>query len=212
LFRGTLCFFLEGFPVIASESTAANATSNDSEQPDQSEASQEPLSPQEAQQRIAQLKAQVSDLQNQVKDREAKYVYLYADFENFKKRAIKERADAMKFGAEPMARELLQVVDNIERALSHMPAGTDKTLVDGLKMTLNQFKAVLEKQGIQSVPTLERPFDPNIHEAVAQEASEHPEGTVTQEHSRGYTIHGRLLRPARVVVSSGPAGKSQATS
>jgi molecular chaperone GrpE len=147
--------------------------------------------------------ASVPDLEAQLKEKDARYVYLYAEFENYKKRMARERTDLMKFGCEGLARELLQVIDNLERALAHMPAGTDKTLIDGLHMTLNQLRAVLEKQGVQTVTSIDREFDPNVHEAVSQEESERPSGTILKEASRGYTLHGRLLRPARVVVSQG---------
>lgn len=145
----------------------------------------------------------IAELEAQVKEKEAKYLYLYADFENFKKRAVKERSDLVKFGWESVARELLQVIDNLERAIHHMPPGTDKTLADGIQMVLNQFRAALAHQGVQTIETAAKPFDPNLHEAVGQESSDQPEGTVIQEHQKGYTLHGRLLRPARVIVSAG---------
>jgi molecular chaperone GrpE len=148
----------------------------------------------------------MKELEAQVKEKEQKYLYLYADFENYKKRAIKERADLLKFGWENAARELLEVVDNLERALNHMPKSDDashKTLEQGLRMVLGQFKAALDKQGIQRISTETRDFDPNLHEAVAHENSEHPEGKIAREESSGYTLHGRLLRPARVVISNG---------
>jgi molecular chaperone GrpE len=153
-----------------------------------------------AQKRIAELEAQL-------KEKESKYLYLYADFENFKKRAVKERSDLMKYGWEPIAYDLLEVLDNLERALAHLPPGTDKQLSSGLGLIANQFRTALTKQGVQQVPSLDQPFDPNFHEAVAHEPSDRPEGVVTQEHGRGYTLHGRLLRPARVTVSAGNAGK-----
>ncbi|MBY0471133.1 nucleotide exchange factor GrpE [bacterium] len=169
------------------------------------QAPQEPTQPSE----IEALQAKIVELEAQVKEKENKYLYLYAETENFKKRAVKERQDLLKFGWEPLARDLLQVVDNLERALSHIPSGTDKNLVAGLEMVLNQFKTVLKNQGVQSVDAVTQPFDPNLHEAVAQESSEDvPEGTVLKEHARGYTLHGRLLRPARVVVSGGAGGNN----
>jgi molecular chaperone GrpE len=152
-----------------------------------------------------ELQKRVAELEAKVKDSESKYLYLYAEFENYKKRAIKERSDTLKFGWEPLARELLQVVDNLERALEHMPPGSDKVMIDGIEMVLKQFKGTLEKQGVKYISSLETSFDPNVHEAVGQEASEKPAGTVVKEHTRGYTLHGRLLRPARVVVSGGRA-------
>lgn len=151
------------------------------------------------------LSQKIADLEAQVKEKESKYLYLYADFENFKKRSIKERSDLIKFGWEAVARDLLQVADNLERALAHMPESTDPALASGLKMVLTQFQGSLEKQGVQKIQSVGKPFDPNLAEAVAQEKAEEPAGTVIQEHSAGYTLHGRLLRPARVVVSAGSA-------
>lgn len=149
------------------------------------------------------LAKRVQELEAQLKEKDSKYVYLYAEFENFKKRVMKERSDLLKFGWENAARELLQVVDNLERALEHMPASTDKTLVQGLHMVINQFKAALQKQGVEPIQSLEQSFDPNLHEAVAQESSAEPAGKVVKEHLKGYTLHGRLLRPSRVTISSG---------
>jgi molecular chaperone GrpE len=146
----------------------------------------------------------VAELEALVKEKEAKYVYLYAEFENAKKRAIKERSDLIKYGWENVARELLQVVDNLERAVEHMPAGVDANFASGLRMIVSQFKGAMQKQGVEEVPSLSQTFDPNLHEAVGQEAStQHSEGTVSKELSKGYTLYGRLLRPARVLISSG---------
>jgi molecular chaperone GrpE len=150
---------------------------------------------------IEVLQKRIQELESQLKEKESKYVYLYSDFENFKKRTIKERSDLIKFGWENVARELLEVVDNLERALEHAPSNTDKSLIEGLSMVLNQFRSTLQKQGVQHIESLKKDFDPNLHEAVGQEASDQPTGTVVREHSRGYTLHGRLLRPSRVVIS-----------
>jgi molecular chaperone GrpE len=157
----------------------------------------------ESQDTLEGLKKRIQELESQVKEKENRYLYLYAEFENFKKRAIKERSDLIKFGWEPTARELLQVLDNLELALSHVPPQTDKTLTEGLNMVLNQFKSSLQKQGVQSIESLEKDFDPNFHEAVGQEESNLPSGKIVKEHTRGYMLHGRLLRPARVIISGG---------
>jgi molecular chaperone GrpE len=151
----------------------------------------------------ATLEKRIAELEAQVKEKEAKYLYLYADFENAKKRAIKERSDLIKFGWENVARDLLQVVDNLDRAVEHIPTGTDANFAAGIKMISTQFKAAMQKQGVEEVSSIAKPFDPNLHEAVGQETSEHPEGSISKELSKGYTLHGRLLRPARVLVSSG---------
>lgn len=149
------------------------------------------------------LEKRVAELEAQVKEKEGKYLYLYADFENSKKRAIKERSDLIKYGWENVARDLLQVVDNLDRAVEHIPTGTDANFAAGLKMIATQFKAAMQKQGVEEVSSVAKPFDPNLHEAVGQEPSEQPEGSISKELSKGYTLHGRLLRPARVLVSSG---------
>ncbi len=165
---------------------------------------QSPEAPESPMSEQAALQARVTELEAQLKEKESKYVYLYAEFENFKKRAVKDRADTLKFGWEPVARELLQVVDNLERAVEHMPAGTDANFAKGIEMVIQQFRSTLQKQGVEAVPTTQASFDPNLHEAVGQEPSQdHPQGTILKEHLKGYTLHGRLLRPARVVISGG---------
>lgn len=135
--------------------------------------------------------------------------HLYAEFENFKKRAIKEclrTADEI-LGWENAARDLLEVIDNLERALSHIPEGTDKNLTAGLNMTLAQFRSSLQKQGVQLIAAQGQALNPEFHDAVSQEPSDLPEGQIVREQLKGYTLHGRLLRPAAVVVSSGPLAK-----
>ncbi len=145
----------------------------------------------------------IAELEAQVKERDQKYLYLYAEFDNFKKRAIRERSETLKFGWEPLACELLQVVDNLERAVEHFPREASAILVDGLQLVLSQLRDALKKQGVEQIPAKASAFDPHLHEAVVQEESQQPAGTILKEHSRGYTLHGRLLRPARVAVSSG---------
>lgn len=145
----------------------------------------------------------IEELELQAKEKEAKYVYLYAEFDNFKKRTFKERSELIKFGHESFVRDLLQGMDNLDRALSHMPAGTEDVLAQGLKMVLGQFASCFERHGIKQVESVGKSFDPHLHEAVEQVASDKPVGTILSEHMKGYTIHGRLLRPARVVVSAG---------
>lgn len=140
-------------------------------------------------------------LEAQLKEEKNKYLYLYADFDNFKKRVAKERSDLLKFGWENAGRELLNVLDNLERALLHAPTETDGTLMTGLKMVLQQFYASLEKQGIKRVAAVGQNFDPLHHEAVESVESDQPDGVVVKEHTSGFTLHGRLLRPARVAVS-----------
>lgn len=152
---------------------------------------------------IEDARNQIAELEKQLQEEKNRYLYLYSDIENQRRRAVKERVDLQKYGWEPVARELLEVIDNIERALEHMPSGTDHALVEGLHMVMNQFLATLDKHGVRRVEAIGRSFDPNLHEAVAQEPSDLEQGMVTKEFSRGYLLHDRLLRPSKVVVSSG---------
>jgi molecular chaperone GrpE len=146
---------------------------------------------------------QILKLEESVKEKEQKYLYLYAEFENFKKRTIKERSDLIKYGWESVARDLLDVVDNLDRALAYCPPTVDKNLKTGLDMVLEQFKSTLKKQGVESIDSIGKPFNPELHEALSQEASTEETGTILKEQVKGYTLHGRLLRPSRVIVSSG---------
>jgi molecular chaperone GrpE len=149
--------------------------------------------------------AKIQELEAQLKEKNDRYLYLYAEFDNFKKRAVKERSDLMKYGWENVAREMILVMDNFQRALSHIPAGTDKNLADGLQMILSQFRSSLQKQGVQQIEALGKEFNPELEEAVGQMPSDQPAGTVVREELPGYTLHGRLLRPANVIVSMGQA-------
>jgi molecular chaperone GrpE len=145
----------------------------------------------------------VSELEKKLKEAEQKHVYLYAEFENFKKRAIREQQEASKFGWKNTALDLLEILDNFERALSFAKPDADPGLLSGIKMVSQQFKATLEKQGVTAISTADQPFNPDLHEAVGQIPSEKPTGVIVQEQQKGYTLHGRLLRPARVLLSTG---------
>ena len=151
----------------------------------------------------AKAEAKIAELEAALNDEKNKYLYLYADFDNFKKRAVKERSDAMKFGWERTANEILGVVDNLERAVEYMPKDVDQNLKTGIEMTVSQFRSVLEKQGVALIPAEGKEFNPELHEAMGQEPSELPSGTITKALVKGYTLHGRLLRPAKVVISTG---------
>lgn len=146
-----------------------------------------------------------AELEKKLKEAEQKYVYLYAEFENYKKRAIKERQDTIKFGWESVASGLLEVLDNFNRALTFAKPDGDPSLVSGLKMVAQQFQSTLEKQGVAEVPTLNQVFNPELHESVGQIPSEKAAGMIVEEAQKGYTLHGRLLRPSRVLISTGQA-------
>jgi molecular chaperone GrpE len=160
--------------------------------------------------KIAELEGALAAAEARVTEEKNKYLYLYADFDNFKKRTVKERSDLMKFGWENVARDLLGVVDNLERAVEHMPANVDANLRTGIEMILSQFRTALEKQGVTPITSDGSAFNPDLHEALGQEPADAPAGTITKTLVKGYTLHGRLLRPSRVVVSTGKAATAEA--
>jgi len=132
-----------------------------------------------------------------------------ADFENFKKRAARERQDAIKFANEGLMQKLIPVMDNFEAALNSVPTGggdNSQSLLTGVSMIHQQLKAALTEAGLEEIESQGKPFDPNIHEAVSQaESSEYPEGHVMQQLRKGYRLRERLLRPATVIVAKPPA-------
>jgi molecular chaperone GrpE len=135
------------------------------------------------------------------------YLRAQADLENYRKRAQREKEDLARFANEGILREILPVMDNLERAVEH--AGAEKEgnggLVQGVEMTLTQFRKVLEKFGVVAIPALGEPFDPARHEAVGQvETDKFPPNAVAQELQRGYLLNDRLLRPSMVMVARAP--------
>jgi molecular chaperone GrpE len=142
---------------------------------------------------VAALEAELADLRD-------RSIRTLADFENYRRRAEREREDLRRFAVGDALRDLLPVVDNLERALA--AGGTVEDLKLGVELTLRQFKDLLRQRGIAEVQSVGEPFDPAVHEAVArEEASDVTVPTVTTELQRGYTLHGRLLRPALVKVA-----------
>jgi molecular chaperone GrpE len=130
-----------------------------------------------------------------------------ADFENYKKRAAREKEDAIKYANTSLLDRLVAIVDNFELGLSAARAeGEQSPILAGMGMVLKQLTDFLADNGLQPINAEGQKFDPNLHEAIAHEASdEFPEGTVIRQTRRGYRMKDRLLRPSSVVVSSGPA-------
>ncbi|HJL41455.1 MAG TPA: nucleotide exchange factor GrpE [Myxococcales bacterium LLY-WYZ-16_1] len=130
-----------------------------------------------------------------------------ADFENYKRRAAKEREEVQKYANEKLLRDLLPVIDDLDRAVQVVSeqAGSEQVR-EGVEMVRKKFLAQLEKHGVVSFESTGATFDPNVHEAVQQAHSpDVPAGQVLSELQRGFTIQGRLLRPAMVIVSLGPS-------
>ena len=147
----------------------------------------------------------------QEKEKEAKELFdrllrLSAEMENFKKRVEKEKVESYKFANENLLKDLLPILDNLERALEHgQEAENAKALLEGVDMVLKGFISILEKYGVTRIEALGAEFDPNQHEAVmVQEDTSQPPGVVISQLQKGYRLHDRLVRPAMVVVSKKP--------
>jgi molecular chaperone GrpE len=136
-----------------------------------------------------------------------KYLRLAAEFENFKRLAQKQKQEYSQFANESLLKELLPIVDNLERALKCVQEGrTTDGLVQGVELTLKQFTETLARFGVKPIASLGAPFDPTCHQAVArQESKTAAENTVIEEYQKGYQLHDRVLRAAMVVVATAQA-------
>jgi molecular chaperone GrpE len=144
-------------------------------------------------------------------ERDARYLRLAADFENFKRRKTQEIADVRRYESEDAAIALLPVLDNLRRAVEHATeAGAEEFFVSGLELVVREFETALERIGVVPVPAVGEPFDPAMHDAIAAEESDDVlVDTVIAELVPGYRLHDRLLRPAIVRVvrpRSAPSG------
>lgn len=127
-----------------------------------------------------------------------------AEFENYQKRNQKEREQDLRYAVGPLVRDLLPVMDNLDRALAAArQSGDNGPLVQGVAMVQNQFLELLKRNGITRIDAQGQPFDPNLHQAVMQQPSaEHEPNTVLQVLEQGFQHHDRVLRPSKVIVSS----------
>jgi molecular chaperone GrpE len=159
------------------------------------------------------MEADVEQLRREIEEKDAEVCRLQdrllrerAELENFKKRMQREKAEALRFACEPLIRDLLPVIDNLERALA-FEEGNGQSVRDGVRMVVDSLRNVLSIHGVQDVDAVGQTFDPAKHEALAQVASDvHPPNQVVEQLHRGYLLHDRLLRPALVTVSGGTPG------
>lgn len=159
------------------------------------------------------------EMQKLVQEKEQQYdrlLRLQADFENYRKRIQKEQANLIRYGAENALREILPVIDNVERAVESVRKHDDSNsqLREGIELILSQFLNALEKLGVQPIEAVGQPFDPNKHDALLRvHAPDSMEGLVVEEVRKGYYLHDKVLRPAQVTVgTSQPVQDSGPTS
>jgi molecular chaperone GrpE len=156
---------------------------------------------------LAELKAQAA----KAKEHWDLLLRTTADFDNFKKRAARERQDAIRYANESLLQKLIPVLDSFDMAANATAAAnstesSNQSLQAGISMILTQLRSALAEGGLEEIEAANKAFDPNFHEAVAQqETADVPEGHVVQQLRKGYKLRDRLLRPATVVVAKKPA-------
>ena len=159
--------------------------------------------------RIAALEAELEAAREEVRQANERWIRERADGENLKKRVARERVEDVRAATASLMRDLLPVVDNLERAVqAAQGGGNGQPLVEGVSLVLKALTDVLARHGVTRVESKGARFDPSHHEAVAHvESAEHEPNAVIEEHQPGYRHHDRLLRPALVTVSKGPSGR-----
>jgi molecular chaperone GrpE len=140
-----------------------------------------------------------------LKEEHDRHLRAVADLENYRKRAARERDEMQKFAVERLVKDLLPVVDNLDRALAAAPP--DDPLAGGVRLVLKVMEEALAKHGVKSFRALGQAFDPKLHEAIqTMPSADQPPGTVVAEHGRGFQLHERLIRPALVAVAVAAGG------
>lgn len=187
---------------------------NKKNQNDEAKAAQEELlneenTEQQAQEQVTEEEAtpekRIAELEEQLEHEKKEYLFLMADFENFRKRTLKEKGDLIKNGAESAMRDLLPVVDDLERALDAINKGGDlDSLKEGVDLIYNKFVKYLESQHVTAIESTGKDFDTDVHEAVTMFPAPDPDmkGKVIDTTIKGYMINDKVLRHAKVVVGS----------
>jgi molecular chaperone GrpE len=166
---------------------------------------------QEKEKGAEELKKMLEEKEKELKDHHDRLLRLAADFDNYKKRAAREKEDWAKFANEDLIRGVLPFIDNLERALNHAQKVTDSgVLIEGVRLTLQQLLQTLNKFGLSSFQSVGKPFDPAVHEAMlVVETDKQEPNQVVEEFQKGYLLNDRLLRAATVSVSKTPEKEVQ---
>ena len=161
---------------------------------------------------LEELQQQLKKKDQELAEQKGDFLREKADLENFRKRLIKDKEDAVQYANQRLLKELVQINDNLDRAL-HASNTSLETFKEGVEMIQKQFTTFLKNQKVEQIEALGKPFNPSLHEVMTQQESEdHAENTVIQEYSKGYTLNGRILHSAKVVIAKKPAkeGKEEA--
>lgn len=147
-------------------------------------------------------KTEADLLKEQIEENKNKLLRALADFDNYKKRIAIEREQFVQFANETLISELLPIIDGFGRAMDaaeKIKAGEE--MIKGLALIKKQLEDVLKKHGVEEIEALGKPYDANVHEAILQKEHEGPEGVIIEEMQKGYSLHGRVIRPSMVIVS-----------
>jgi molecular chaperone GrpE len=152
---------------------------------------------------LAAANAKIAELEAKIKEMENRYLRLYADFENFRRRTRQEMEAAEKYRAQSLVSDLLPALDNFERALKIETENEQaKSILQGMEMVYRSVLDALKKEGVEAIEAVGKPFDPHLHQAVMQvEDSNYEPNTVVEEFQKGYKLKDRVIRPAMVKVS-----------
>lgn len=152
------------------------------------------------------VSSEIQKLQEQAEKYKNDFLYLRAEFENYKRNAIKERSELMKYGGERFIRDLLDIVDNFDRALQvNVTSENLNTFKQGVEMTASELRNLLTKHSVIEIPSEGVPFDPNIHEALSSEATDKvAPGHVARVFKKPYKLHDKVIRTGQVVVAKKP--------
>jgi molecular chaperone GrpE len=178
------------------------------EQPDDSEVEVNEAQPDEEKQgeeneELAAANEKITELQGKLQEMEQRYLRLYADFDNFRRRTRLEFEAAEKYRAQSLVTDLLPALDNFERALKvEVEDEKAKSILQGMEMVYRSLLEALKKEGVEAIESVGKPFDPHLHQAVMQvEDSNYEPNTVVEEFQKGYKLKDRVIRPAMVKVS-----------
>lgn len=155
---------------------------------------------------VQMLQAELDQLRTDADESRDRYLRALADFDNFRKRQREETARLVSCSREELILRLLPVIDNFRRALESAEAGHSyEALVEGVSLTLRQMSEMFAKEGVEPIEAVGQQFDPELHEAMMSvETDEYPDHSVIDEFETGYTLNGKVLRPARVRVAVAP--------
>lgn len=153
---------------------------------------------------VEELEAEIERLEQALEEEHDRHLRAVAELQNFKRRAAREQAETARYASQDVLKQILPVMDNLQRVLEHQAEAGTEDFARGVELTVQEFFRVLEQVGVEVIEAEGERFDPSLHEAVAQvETDEVPEGTIVAVDAPGYRLHDRCLRPARVVVARG---------